>query len=80
LNCQRCVIYTYETISICAVVCGADGWIDIKMYGIARKEWLEKFLELPNGIPSHDTFATGRETRPVEYFHKLILMNLINHS
>ena len=45
------------TISICAVVCGADGWIDIEMYGIARKEWLDKFLELPNGIPSHDTFA-----------------------
>lgn len=45
------------TISICAVVCGADGWGDIEMYGIARKEWLETFLELPNGIPSHDTFA-----------------------
>ena len=45
------------TISICAVVCGADGWIDIEMYGVARKKWLEKFLELPNGIPSHDTFA-----------------------
>jgi predicted transposase YbfD/YdcC len=45
------------TISICAVVCGADGWIDIEMYGIARKKWLNKFLELPNGIPSHDTFA-----------------------
>jgi predicted transposase YbfD/YdcC len=45
------------TISICAVVCGADGWIDIEMYGIARKKWLGKFLELPNGIPSHDTFA-----------------------
>ena len=45
------------TISICAVVCGADGWIDIEMYGIARKKWLSKFLELPNGIPSHDTFA-----------------------
>ncbi len=45
------------TISICAVVCGADGWIDIEMYGIARKKWLSKFLGLPNGIPSHDTFA-----------------------
>ena len=45
------------TISICAVVCGADGWIDIEMYGIARKKWLDKFLELPNGIPSHDTFG-----------------------
>ncbi len=52
------------TISICAVVCGADGWIDIEMYGIARKKWLGKFLELPNGIPSHDTFAAGRVSRP----------------
>ena len=45
------------TISICAVVCGADGWEDIETYGIARKKWLDKLLELPNGIPSHDTFA-----------------------
>ena len=45
------------TISICAVVCGADGWTEIEMYALARKEWLDKFLELPNGIPSHDTFA-----------------------
>jgi predicted transposase YbfD/YdcC len=45
------------TISICAVVCGADGWEDIELYGIARKKWLGEFLELPNGIPSHDTFA-----------------------
>jgi predicted transposase YbfD/YdcC len=45
------------TISICAVVCGADGWGEIEMYGIARKKWLGTFLELPNGIPSHDTFG-----------------------
>ena len=32
------------TIAICAVVCGADGWTDIEMYGVARKEWLDKFL------------------------------------
>ena len=68
------------TISICAVVCGADGWIDIEMYGIARKKWLEKFLELPNGIPSHDTFATGRETRPAGYSHELIRVNSTNLS
>ena len=68
------------TIAICAVVCGADGWIDIEMYGIARKKWLGEFLSLPNGIPSHDTFATGRETRPVECFRKLILKNLIDVS
>ena len=44
------------TIAICAVICGADGWTDIESYGHAKYSWLKKFLELPNGIPSHDTF------------------------
>lgn len=43
-------------IAICAVICGADGWNDIEEYGRCKKEWLKSFLELPNGIPSHDTF------------------------
>ncbi|MBD2359588.1 ISAs1 family transposase [Tolypothrix sp. FACHB-123] len=45
------------TIAICAVISGADTWSDIEMYGDAKYKWLKKFLELPNGIPSHDTFA-----------------------
>ncbi len=45
------------TIAICAVICGAEGWTDIETYGLAKYEWLKQFLELPNGIPSHDTFA-----------------------
>lgn len=45
------------TIAICAVICGADTWVSIETYGIAKKQWLKQFLELPNGIPSHDTFA-----------------------
>mgnify|MGYP001002102782 FL=1 len=44
-------------LAICGVICGADSWVDIEMYGKAKKEWLETFLELPNGIPSHDTFG-----------------------
>lgn len=43
-------------VTICAVICGADTWVEIENYGIAKREWLETFLELPNGIPSHDTF------------------------
>ena len=43
-------------ITICGVICGADTWVEIENYGIAKQEWLETFLELPNGIPSHDTF------------------------
>lgn len=45
------------TIAICAVICGADTWVGIETYGQAKYEWLKKFLELPNGIPSHDTFS-----------------------
>ena len=45
------------TIAICAVICGAETWVDIETYGRAKLDWLKQFLELPNGIPSHDTFA-----------------------
>ncbi len=43
-------------IACCAVICGAEGWDDIELYGKSKQEWLEKFLELPYGIPSDDTF------------------------
>jgi predicted transposase YbfD/YdcC len=43
-------------IAICAVVAGADSWDDIEDFGKAKHDWLKTFLDLPNGIPSHDTF------------------------
>lgn len=45
------------SIAICGVICGADNWVDIELFGNSKKEWLETFLDLPNGIPSHDTFG-----------------------
>ncbi len=44
-------------IAILAVICGAEGWVDIEAFGNAKEEWLKTFFELPNGIPSHDTFG-----------------------
>jgi hypothetical protein len=44
-------------IAICAVICGAEGWVDIENFGNNKIVWLKTFLELPNGIPSHDTFG-----------------------
>lgn len=44
-------------IAILAVICGADGWSDVELFGKNKKEWLRTFLELPKGIPSHDTFG-----------------------
>jgi len=45
------------TIAICGIICGADDWSGIEAYGQAKEEWLKGFLELPHGIPSHDTFG-----------------------
>jgi predicted transposase YbfD/YdcC len=45
------------TIAICGVICGADSWVEIEQFGQAKEPWLRKFLLLPHGIPSHDTFG-----------------------
>ncbi len=44
-------------IAICAVIAGADNWEDVEEFGKARIGWFQTFLEVPNGIPSHDTFT-----------------------
>lgn len=44
-------------ITLCAVIAGAEGWSDIAQYGRSKQAWLETFLELPNGIPTDDTFS-----------------------
>ncbi len=44
-------------IAICAIICGADDWVAVEAWGNAKHTWLEEFLDLPNGIPSHDTFG-----------------------
>jgi predicted transposase YbfD/YdcC len=43
-------------MTILAVLCGAEDWPDIELFGETRREWLKTFLQLPGGIPSHDTF------------------------
>jgi predicted transposase YbfD/YdcC len=43
-------------ITVAAVICGAEDWNEIEEYGDEKQDWLKTILELPNGIPSHDTF------------------------
>ena len=43
-------------ITICATICGADGWQDLEQYALAKQDWLKRYLELPGGLPSDDTF------------------------
>ena len=44
-------------LTLCAVICGAESWVEIELYGKTKEDWLKSFLTLPNGIPSHDTIA-----------------------
>lgn len=52
------------TVTLCAVICGADDWVAVATFGELKEPWLRTFLALPNGIPSHDTF--GRVFRLLE--------------
>jgi len=44
-------------IALCGFLAGCEGWVDVELFGKSKQKWFEKFLELPNGIPSHDTFG-----------------------
>ena len=54
---KRHVLSDMLTIAICAVICGADGWSAVEEFGRAKHKWFATFLELPHGVPSHDTFG-----------------------
>jgi predicted transposase YbfD/YdcC len=43
-------------IAIASVLCGAETWNDMEDYGNQKTDWLKTIIELPNGVPSHDTF------------------------
>jgi predicted transposase YbfD/YdcC len=43
-------------IGVCTTICGGEGFTDMADFGMAREEWLRQYLDLPSGIPSHDTF------------------------
>jgi predicted transposase YbfD/YdcC len=54
---KRHALLDILTIALCAVICGADSWVEVERFGHAKRRWFETFLALPNGIPSHDTFG-----------------------
>lgn len=55
-------------LAMCAVICGAEGWEDVEDYGRQKHEWLKTFLQLPHGIPSHDTISrVFRRIKPQEF-------------
>ena len=50
-------LYDMLMIALCAAISGADSWTQVAEYGRSKIDWFKEFLELPNGIPSHDTFG-----------------------
>lgn len=61
------------TIALCAVICGADDFVAIARFGRTKRDWLARFLDLTNGIPSHDRFnAILAAIKPAE-FEKCLL-------
>ena len=56
-RCKRHHLLDIIAIAICAVICGADSWVYIELFGKSKEESFRTFLELPHGIPSHDNFG-----------------------
>jgi predicted transposase YbfD/YdcC len=54
---KRHLLLDIIVMAVCAVICGADNWVEVELFGQTKEEWLRTFLELPHGIPSHDTFG-----------------------
>jgi len=54
---MRHLLLDIIVIAICAIICGADGWVEVETFGKAKRDWFKQFLALPHGIPSHDTFG-----------------------
>jgi predicted transposase YbfD/YdcC len=54
---KRHLLLDIIVIAVCAAICDADTWTDVELFGRSKERWFRTFLELPHGIPSHDTFS-----------------------
>jgi predicted transposase YbfD/YdcC len=56
-RCRKHELVEIVMIALCAVMCGADGWVGVEAFGRAKEAWFRTYLRLEHGIPSHDTFG-----------------------
>src|SRR5688572_17372105 len=60
-------------IALGSIMVGGDGFQDMELFGKSKREWLEQFLDLPHGIPSHDTFGRVFARLDPQPFHECFL-------
>ena len=60
-------------IALAAIICGAASWVAVAEFGRLKQVWLHPFLDLPNGIPSHDTFGrVFARIDPAQFQHSFV--------
>lgn len=72
-NTKKHFLIDIIVITILAVICGADDWVAIEYFGEKKERWLKRFLALPNGIPSHNTFGRVFSLLDPEAFQQCFL-------
>src|ERR1700719_3686114 len=55
-RCKKHLLLDVIAIALCAVIAGANDWPRVETFARTHRDWLRRFLSLPNGVPSHDTF------------------------
>jgi predicted transposase YbfD/YdcC len=61
------------TIALCGAISGADTWVDIELFGESKEQWFASFLDMSNGIPSHDTFGRVFSLLDAEQFQNCFI-------